>query len=70
MNETEWQAHIQELQNRRHQLLHLREERGAPVTSIDMELNVVRSELQAIYALHRHQNQAAANSSHHAQRHA
>ena len=69
MNETEWQAHIQELQNRRHQLLHLREERGAPVTSIDMELNVVRSELQAIYAL-RHSQAQAANSSHHALRHA
>ena len=69
MNETERQAHIQELQNRRHELLHLREERGAPVTSIDMELNVVRSELQAIYAQRRRQGQAA-NSSHHALRHA
>ncbi|WP_414039138.1 hypothetical protein ACJU26_07850 [Acidithiobacillus sp. M4-SHS-6] len=70
MNETERQARIQTLQNRRHQLLHLREERGAPVASIDMELNVVRSELQALYAMRRSQDQAAANAGHHSLRHA
>ncbi|WP_414039280.1 hypothetical protein ACJU26_08615 [Acidithiobacillus sp. M4-SHS-6] len=70
MNETERQARIQALQNRRHQLLHRREEREAPIVSIDMELNVVRSELQALYAMRRNQDQTAANSGHHTVRHA
>ena len=49
MNDSDCQARISQLQNRRHALLHRREERGAAVASIDMELNVVRSELQALY---------------------
>lgn len=49
MNDTDRQARIHHLQNRRHALLQRREQRGAPVASIDMELNVVRSELQALY---------------------
>ena len=68
--QNERQERIQSLQKLRHHLLHRREERGAPVASIDMELNVVRSELQAIYALRRSQGQAAANSPQHAVRHA
>ena len=53
MNEIDRQARITELQNHRHALLRRREEWGAAVVTIDMELNVVRSELQALYALHR-----------------
>ncbi|ACH82834.1 hypothetical protein [Acidithiobacillus ferrooxidans] len=53
MNDTDRQARIHHLQNRRHALLQRREQRGAPVASIDMELNVVRSELQALYEVGR-----------------
>ncbi len=53
MNDIDRQARIRQLQNHRHALLRRREERGALIASIDMELNVVRSELQALYALHR-----------------
>jgi hypothetical protein len=53
MNDSDRQARITQLQNHRHALLYRRDERGAAVASIDMELNVVRSELQALYALHR-----------------
>jgi hypothetical protein len=53
MNEPDRQHRINDLKNLRHVLLQRREQRGAAVASIDMELNVVRSELQAIYALHR-----------------
>lgn len=49
MNENDRQARISQLQNHRHALLRRREERNAAVASIDMELNVVRSELQALY---------------------
>lgn len=49
MNDTDRLARIHQLQNRRHALLQRREQSGAPVSSIDMELNVVRSELQALY---------------------
>ncbi|WP_291522251.1 hypothetical protein [Acidithiobacillus sp.] len=49
MNENDRQARISQLQNHRHALLRRREERDAAVASIDMELNVVRSELQALY---------------------
>ncbi len=49
MNESDRQARITQLQNHRHALLHRREERGAAVVAIDMELNVVRSELHAMY---------------------
>ena len=51
MNESDRQARIHHLQNRRHALLQQRDGRGAPTASIDMELNVVRSELQALYAI-------------------
>ena len=49
MNENDRQARIRQLQNHRHVLLQQRDKRGAPIASIDMELNVVRSELQALY---------------------
>ena len=49
MNENDRQARISQLQNHRHVLLQQRGQRGAPIASIDMELNVVRSELQALY---------------------
>ena len=49
MNESGRQARITQLQNHRHALLQQRDRRGAPIASIDMELNVVRSELQALY---------------------
>ena len=49
MNESGRQARISQLQNHRHALLHQRDRRGAPIASIDMELNVVRSESQALY---------------------
>ncbi|MHB8354271.1 MAG: hypothetical protein ACYDCF_07555 [Burkholderiales bacterium] len=49
MNESDRQARITQLQNHRHALLQQRDRRGAPIASIDMELNVVRSELQALY---------------------
>ena len=60
MNENDRQARIHHLQNRRHSLLHRREERGEAIVSIDMELDVVRSELQALYAIGR---QPAVNDS-------
>ncbi|MBU2723043.1 hypothetical protein HF568_07440, partial [Acidithiobacillus ferridurans] len=47
MNESYRQTRIAQLQNHRHVLLQRREQRGAPIASIDMELNVVRAELQA-----------------------
>lgn len=53
MIESDTQKRINELQSRRHALLQRREQRGAPVASIDIELTVVRSELQALYALGR-----------------
>jgi hypothetical protein len=49
MNESYRQTRIAQLQNHRHVLLQRREQRGAPTASIDMELNVVRAELQALY---------------------
>ena len=49
MNESDRKARIHQLQNRRHALLQKLDTRGAPTASIDMELNVVRSELQALY---------------------
>ena len=53
MNDSDRQARIHQLHNHRHALLHSREERGAAVVAIDMELNVVRSELQALYEVGR-----------------
>ena len=53
MNESDRQARITQLQNHRHALLQQRDRRGAPIASIDMELNVVRSELQALYEIGR-----------------
>jgi len=50
MNPNDRQQRIYELHTRRHALLRRREERGAVIASIDMELNVVRCELQALYA--------------------
>ena len=55
MNESDRKARIHQLQNRRHALLQKRDTRGAPTASIDMELNVVRSELQALYEVGRMQ---------------
>lgn len=49
MNESYRQTRIAQLQNHRHILLQRREQRGAPIASIDMELNVVRAKLQALY---------------------
>ena len=51
MNENDRQTRIHHLQNHRHALLQQRDVRGVPNASIDMELNVVRSELQALYAI-------------------
>ena len=56
MNNIDYQYRINELQRRRRALLQRREDRGAPVTSIDMELNVVRSEFQALYTIGRHKH--------------
>ena len=53
MNESDRQTRIAQLQNHRHALLQQRDRRGAPIATIDMELNVVRSELQALYAVGR-----------------
>ena len=57
MNENDRQARISQLQNHRHALLQQRDQRGAPIASIDMELNVVRSELQALYEAGREMQQ-------------
>ncbi|MCK9189219.1 hypothetical protein [Acidithiobacillus sp.] len=46
MNDTIRQLRITHLQNYRHILLLLR---GTHIAAIDMDLNVVRSELQALY---------------------
>ena len=53
MNDSDRQARIHQLHNHRHALLRSRDERGAAVVAIDMELNVVRSELQALYEVGR-----------------
>lgn len=72
MNETDWTSRIQELQDLRHRLLHRREKQDFNMVSIDMELSVVRSELQAIYALRRSQTKGitAANFGHYSLCHA
>ncbi|MBU2831851.1 hypothetical protein [Acidithiobacillus ferriphilus] len=49
MNESDRQTRIVQLHTHRHALLRQRDRRGAPIATIDMELNVVRSELQALY---------------------
>ena len=49
MNESYRQTRIAQLQNHRHVLLQRREQQDAPIAAIDMELNVVRAELQALY---------------------
>lgn len=51
MNNDKYHLRIDELQKARHQLLSRRIEKGAAVITIDMQLNVVRSELLALYAL-------------------
>lgn len=43
------QERIHGLQNRRRQLLDIREQRGAPVATVDLELTRVRAELLALY---------------------
>ncbi len=43
------QSRIQQLQNRRRELLDCRCQRGAQVASLDLELVRVRSELLALY---------------------
>ena len=53
MNEYDRQARIAQLQNHRHALLLQRGMRDTSIASIDMELNVVRSELQALYEIGR-----------------
>ena len=53
MNENDRQARIAQLQNRRHALLQQRGMRDSSIAAIDMELNVVRSELQALYEVGR-----------------
>jgi len=58
VNNLDYQRRINDLQKRRHTLLQRREVRGALVVSIDMELNVVRSELQALYAIGCHPTSA------------
>ena len=49
MNDSDRHARIHQLHNHRHTLLQQRDRRGATIATIDMELNVVRSELQALY---------------------
>ncbi len=49
MNEYDPQTRIQQLQHHRHALLRERDSRGACIGTIEMELNVVRSELLALY---------------------
>jgi hypothetical protein len=49
MNESDRQTRISQLHNHRHALLLRRDGRGSSIAAIDMELNVVRSELQALY---------------------
>ena len=61
MNESDRQDRIHRLQNRRHALLQQRDDRGASVASIDLELNVVRSELHALYEVGRVQSQHTAD---------
>ena len=52
------QERIQHLQTRRHFLLDRRNERGAAVVTLDMELNIVRSELLALYEIQRNHRRA------------
>lgn len=56
MNESTYEARIQKLHDHRHALLERRKQRGESALSIDMELDVVRSELIALYAQHRAQS--------------
>jgi hypothetical protein len=51
MNKDKYLVRIDELQKVRHQLLNRRIEESAAVTTIDLQLSVVRSELLALYAL-------------------
>ncbi len=57
----EVQIRIEELQRRRHELLERRANRDAPAAALEMELIVVRSELQALYGICR-QNPASSFS--------
>ena len=49
MNESDRQTRISQLHNHRHALLQQRDLRGSSIAAINMELNVVRSDLQALY---------------------
>ncbi len=53
------QQRIEQLQKKRRKLIDGRKKTDAPVVAIDMELNVIRAELQAIYGMRR--NYAAQN---------
>ena len=53
MNEYDPQTRIQQLQHHRHALLRERDSRGACIGTIEMELNVVRSELLELYETRR-----------------
>jgi len=68
MNEYDRQARIHQLQDHRRALLQQRDRRGAPIATIDMELNVIRSELQALYETGRvlRQTHAPRNAANHA----
>jgi hypothetical protein len=55
MNESDRQTRISQLHNHRHELLQQRGMRDSSIATIDMELNVVRSELQALYEIGRMQ---------------
>ncbi len=53
MNDYNYQKRIEQLQKKRHELLDSRQKTEVSVACIDMELNVVRTELQSIYAMRR-----------------
>lgn len=53
MNDQDCQSRIEYLQSYRHDLLQQRNGRDAAITTLDMQLNVVRCELQALYTAQR-----------------
>lgn len=50
------QKRIKELQISRHELLEKRDKPGASISTIDIQLNIVRGELHALYAELRHRS--------------
>ncbi len=71
MDALEYQRRIHALQQLRHHLLSCRENDKMHQRSIDMQLNVVRSELHALYTQMRKQksvNQRASATQHHLQK--